>query len=66
MSRSLRFRLGLTLTAALPALGAAQRAPTLTVRAENALAVARNDETVTVPWTTVRRALPKRRRAACA
>lgn len=59
MSRSLRFRLGLTLTAALPALGAAQRAPTLTVRAENALAVARNDETVTVPWTTVRRALPE-------
>ena len=42
----------------MPAISVAQRAPTLTVRAENALGAARNDETVAVPWSTVQRALP--------
>src|SRR6476646_2128068 len=52
--------IGFALTAALtaPAIGFAQRAPALTVRAENALAMDRTDETVAVAWATVKRALP--------
>ena len=60
MSRSMHSRFAFPLIASLGVSGVAsgQRAPTLTVRAENPLAIARSDETVGVQWATVRRALP--------
>ena len=56
----MRRAIGLALTGALiaPAIVLGQRAPALTVRAENPLALDRTDETVAVAWATVKRALP--------
>jgi len=57
MSRSIVLCRALVLATSVPTLAFAQRT-SLSVRAENALDAARVDETVAVPWATVRAALP--------